>query len=110
MDKIDKRNLINQKCKVLSYYVGTIADIQKPELCNTLKELEQLLNNEKQRLNSAIYSNVLLMLAMTYYVDLKDYRKASLDVYKRQPLHNPEGLFVTRWKILILQNKIMRNG
>ena len=78
MDKIDKRNLINQKCKVLSYYVGTIADIQKPELCNTLKELEQLLNNEKQRLNSAIYSNVLLMLAMTYYVDLKDYRKASL--------------------------------
>ena len=54
MDKIDKRNLINQKCKVLSYYVGTIADIQKPELCNTLKELEQLLNNEKQRLNPAI--------------------------------------------------------
>ena len=77
LKEIDKRNLINQKCKVLSFHVGAIADMQKLDLNRVLNELEQLLFKEKQFLNPVIYNNTLVALAMIYYVDIKDYKKAT---------------------------------
>ncbi|MFQ8583859.1 MAG: hypothetical protein ACLSA6_15700 [Holdemania massiliensis] len=77
LKEIDKRNLINQKCKVLSFHVGAIAIMQKLDLNRVLNELEQLIFKEKQFLNPVIYNNTLVALAMIYYVDIKDYKKAT---------------------------------
>ncbi|WP_448910407.1 hypothetical protein [Holdemania massiliensis] len=77
LKEIDKRNLINQKCKVLSFHVGAIAIMQKLDLNRVLNELEQLIFKEKQFLNPVIYNNTLVALAMIYYVDIKDYNKAT---------------------------------
>lgn len=76
MEQIRQRGLINQEAKVLGYYLGVIAEIQKTELNTVLNELEQFLKNNKLKMNHFIYNNVLSMLAMVYYVDVKNYNKA----------------------------------
>ena len=77
-EEIKEKHLINQQCKVQAFYVQAIAEYQKPELRETLLHLERMMAENKCQLNPAIYNNICSMMAMTYYVDLKNYEKAAI--------------------------------
>ena len=88
----EMKNLLNQQLKCLAFSVGIASNMNTFDIHSTISELENFILNNKNELNHEILNNCYYTLAMTYYVDLKDYTKA-LQLFQNLLVINPLKIY-----------------
>lgn len=76
MDRLSRKQNVNQQAKLKIYYACVLSELQKANLKQELASISQWIKENKNRMNPPIFLNVAYSLAMIYYNNLNDFTQS----------------------------------